>query len=285
VADVSSGPTVLRILLGHQLRRLREAGRIRPEEAAQAIRGTNSKISRIELGRSAVREIDVADLLTLYGVTDPAEREHMLTMAADASQPGWWHRYHDLLPEWLQTYIGLEQAARSIRTYESQFIPGLLQAEGYASALMALGDFPPGETGRRVAMRRERQCRFRDGDLWLWAVIDEAVLRRVVGSPEVMRDQLGYLLEAMARPNLTLQVTPFSSAGHAALGGFSIVRFDDPDLPDVVYAEHLTSALYLDKRADVDAYLLAMERLTIVSAQPGSSSSIIREIREEFAAR
>jgi transcriptional regulator with XRE-family HTH domain len=281
VAGASSGPTVLRILLGSQMRRFREAKGIRPEEAARAIRGTNSKISRIELGRSAVREIDVADLLSLYGVIDPAEREHMLTLAAEASQPGWWHRYNDLLPEWLQTYIGLEQAARSIRTYESQFIPGLLQSERYASALMALGDFPPGETDRRIVMRKERQRRFLDGDSWLWAVIDEAVLRRVVGGPEVMRDQLGHLLEAAARPNLTLQVTPFSSAGHAALGGFSIIRFNDPDLPDVVYVEHLTSAVYLDKRADVDAYLLAMERLAVVSSPPSGSSDIIRAILEE----
>jgi len=281
VTGASSGPTVLRILLGSQLRQLREAKEIRPEEAARAIRGTTSKISRIELGRSAVREIDIADLLTLYGVTDPAEREQLLTLAAEATQPGWWHRYNDILPDWLQTYIGLEQAARSIRTYESQFIPGLLQTEAYASALMALGDFPSGETGRRVALRKDRQRRFHDGDLLLWAVLDEAVLRRMVGGPEVMRDQLGYLLEAAQRPNLTLQVTPFSSAGHAALGGFSIVRFDAQDLPDVVYVEHLTSALYLDKRADVDAYLLAMERLTIVSMQPGKSSDLIRAILEE----
>ncbi len=201
-------------------------------------------------------------------------------MSATASKPGWWHRYSDILPDWFQAYLGLEQAAKSIRTYESQFIPGLLQTEEYASALMALADFPADQTERRVAPRTQRQRRFLDGGLYLWAIIDEAALRRQVGGAEVMHGQLSYLLQAAKRPNLTLQVTPLSSAGHAALSGFSIVRFDDPDLPDTVYVEHLTSALYLDKRADVDTYLLAMERLTVVSAQPRSSTEIIESLLE-----
>ncbi len=285
MADTSAGPIALRIVLGHQLRRLREAKEISPEVAARAIRGTKSKISRIELGRSAVREIDIADLLTCYGVTDPAAREELLTLAAQASTPGWWHRYSDILPDWLQTYVGLEQAARSIRTYEPQLIPGLLQTEEYASALMALADFPADQTERRVALRKQRQRRFLNGDLYLWAVIDEAALRRQVGRAEVMRGQLGYLLDTARRPNLTLQVAPLISAGHAAPGGFSIIRFDDPDLSDMVYAEHLTSALYLDKRADVDAYLLTMERLTLISAQPGGASAeIIEKILKETPA-
>ncbi|MDR0343237.1 MAG: helix-turn-helix domain-containing protein [Nocardiopsaceae bacterium] len=279
MADAPSGPTALRIVLGTQLRRLREARGMRPADAARAIRATDSKISRLELGRSAVREIDVVDLLTLYGVTDHAEREQVLALAARSNEPGWWHRYNDLLPDWLQSYIGLEQAAQSIRTYETQFVPGLLQSEGYASAIMALGDFPPEEMEQRVALRKERQRRFLEGDLWLWAVIDEAVLRRGVGDPRAMRDQLGYLLEMSERPNLTLQVTPFNSAGHAALTGFSILRFSEPDLTDIVYVEHLTSALYLDKRADVDAYLLAMERLAVISAPPADSAGLIQAIR------
>lgn len=280
MADTPAGPTALRILLGHHLRRLREAKEISPEEAARAIRGTNSKISRIELGRSAVREIDIADLLTLYGITDPVEREQLLALAAQASAPGWWHRYSDVLPDWLQTYVGLEQAAKSIRTYEPQFIPGLLQTEGYASALMDLGDFPPDQARRRVALRKQRQRRFLDSGLYLWAVIDEAALRRPVGGAEVLAGQLRHLLDAATWPNLTLQVTPLTSAGHAAVSGFSIMRFGHPDLPDMVYTEQLTSALYLDKRADVDPYLLAMERLTVVSARPHQSRQIIRTILE-----
>ncbi len=280
VADESPGPTVLRLLLGSRLRHLREAKGITPHEAARAIRATDSKISRIELGRSPVREIDAEDLLTLYGVTDPAEREELLTLAAQAGQRGWWHRYGDLVPDWLQTYIGLEQAARSIRTYESQFVPGLLQTDGYATALMELADFPPDEAARRVELRRHRQRRFRDGGRYLWAVIDEAVLRRRVGGAEVMREQLAYLLEAHPRPNLTLQVMPFDSPGHATPGGFSIVRFESAEVPDMVYVEHLTSALYIDKRAEVDAYLVAMERLTVVSMQPRESTKIIEAVLE-----
>jgi len=187
VADESLGPTVLRLLLGSRLRHLREARDITPSEAARVIRATESKISRIELGRGAIRETDAEDLLTCYGVTDKAEREELLTLAAQGSQRGWWHRYGDLVPDWLQTYLGLEQAARSIRTYESQFVPGLLQTDGYTAALMGLADLPPGETARRVELRRDRQRRFRDGVLYLWAIVDEAVLRRPIGGPEVMR--------------------------------------------------------------------------------------------------
>jgi transcriptional regulator with XRE-family HTH domain len=280
VAEEWTGPTVLRLLLGSRLRHLREAKGITPQEAARAIRATDSKISRIELGRSPVREIDAEDLLTLYGVNDTAEREELLTLASRASERGWWHRYGDLVPDWLQTYIGLEEAARSIRTYESQFVPGLLQTERYAAALMGLADFPADEVERRVELRRDRQRRFRDGSLALWAVVDEAVLRRRVGAPDVMREQLAYLLEASTRPNLTLQVMPFGSPGHGAPGGFSIVRFESAEVPDMVYVEHLTSALYIDKQAEVDSYLLAMERLTIASAGLGQSAEIITRAME-----
>jgi transcriptional regulator with XRE-family HTH domain len=283
MADLFAGPAALRILLGRRLRELREAAEISPEEAARAIRGTPSKMSRIELGRSSVREIDVIDLLKRYGVTDPAEREKLLALAAQTGKRGWWHPYRDIFPDWLRSYLSLEQMASSIRTYESQFIPGLLQTEAYASALMALGDFQASETERRVTFRKKRQRRFLDGELQLWVVIDEAALRRQIGGTEVMRGQLSYLLEAAQRPNLTLQVTPFASAGHAALGGFSILRFDHPDLADTVYVEHLTSALYLDKRPHVDTYLLALERLTLISAQPGApSAEIIEGILEEL---
>ena len=278
VADESPGPTVLRFLLGSRLRHLREAKGITPHEAARAIRATDSKISRIELGRSPGRDIDAEDLLTLYGVTDPAEREELLTLSAQAGQRGWWHRYGELVPDWLQTYIGLEQAARSIRTYQSQFVPGLLQTDGYAAALIALADFPPNEAMLRVELRQDRHRRVRDGGLYLWAVVDEAVLRRRIGSPEVMREQLEYLLEASTRPTLTLQVTPFGSGGHAAVGSFSIIRFESAEVPDMVYVEHLTGALYIDKRAEVDAYLIAMERLTMISAQPRQSTMIIESI-------
>ena len=248
MTDGTAGPTVLRILLGTQLRHLREARGITAQQAARAIRGSESKISRMELGRNAVREVDIADLLTLYGISDPAEREQMLLLASHANQPGWWHRYQDILPAWFQAYIGLEESAESIRSYDAQFVPGLLQTEDYAAAVIALGEFAPEEAERLVYLRKERQRRFTSGGLHLWTIIDEVALRRTVGSASVMRAQLEYLDENADRPGFTLQVTPFSAGAHIVPGSFSILRFAAADLPDVVYLEQLTSAMYLDKR-------------------------------------
>jgi transcriptional regulator with XRE-family HTH domain len=275
--ESSEGPTVLRILLGSQLRRLRESRGITAQAAAKAIRGSESKISRMELGRNAIREIDVLDLLTFYGV-GPAEREQLLNLAEQANRPGWWHRYNDILPEWFQSYVGMEEAAASIRVYEPLFIPGLLQTHQYAAAVLAAGDIPISEAERHVIVRKERQRRFNDGRVRLWAVIEETALRRPVGSTQIMRDQLRHLLALSSRPNLTLQITPFGMGGHAAPSGFTILRFSEADLPDVVYLEHLTSALYLDKRSDVDRYLLAMERLSIISAKPSEAPAILTRL-------
>jgi transcriptional regulator with XRE-family HTH domain len=281
-SGLSGGPTVLRILLGIQLRRLREGRGISARAAAQAIRASESKISRIELGRNAVREIDVADLLKMYGVTDPAEREQLLSLASQANQPGWWYRFNDILPPWFQSYIGLEAAAESIRLYEPQFIPGLLQTEAYAATVLALGDIPHEEMDRHVAVRKERQRRFAEGRLRLWAILDEEVLRRPVGDAEVMRNQLAHLLAASRNHNLILQIIRRGVCGHAAPSGFSILRFPDPELPDIVYVEQLTSALYLDKRHEVDRYLLAMERMSILGTDPRTSTRMIEEILEEM---
>ena len=279
---LSGGPTALRILLGSQLRRLREGRGISAQAAARAIRGSESKISRIELGRNAVREIDVADLLSLYDVTDPEEREQLLTLASQANRPGWWYRYNDILPSWFQAYIGLEEAAESIRVYEAQFIPGLLQTETYAAAVLALGDIPAGEMERHVLLRKQRQRRFSAGELRLWAVVDEDTLRRPVGDPQALREQLSYLLQVCQSGNLVLQIIPRGVGGHAAPSGFSILRFGDPEMPDIVYVEQLTSALYLDKRPEVDRYLLAMERMSIVATEPRASAQVIEAILEEM---
>ena len=275
--DSSDGPTVLRILLGSQLRRLREARGITARQAAAKIRASESKISRIELGRNAIREIDVLDLLTLYGVEEH-EREQLLTLAEQSNKPGWWHRYNDILPDWFQAYVGMEEAARSIRVYEAQFVPGLLQTEDYATAVISLGDHPIEHAERLVVLRKERQRRFREGKLKLWIVLDEAVLRRPVAGVGVQLEQLRYLRECCASPTLTLQVIPYGVGGHAAPTGFSMLRFAERDLPDVVYVENLTSALYLDKQSEVDRYLLAMERLSIVAYEPRETPRLIDEI-------
>ena len=261
------GPTVLRIVLGAQLRRLREVRGITCEEAGEVIRASHSKISRMELGRVRFRRRDVADLLALYGVSGEDECAAMLSLAERANEPGWWHSYSDILPGWFEVYIGLEEAASRIRSYEVQFVPGLLQTEDYARAVTLLGhpDAPGHEVERRVGLRMRRQSLLEGEESpHFWVVVDEAALRRPLGGVAVMRRQLAHLIEVTELPHVTLQVVPFDLGGHAAAGGpFSILRFGEPDLPDVVYLEQLTSALYLDKRDDVDNYLAVMERLCI----------------------
>ena len=282
--DPDDGPTVLRIMLGTQLRNLRESRGISAHDAAKAIRASDSKISRIELGKSAIREIDVLDLLTFYGV-DPDEREQFLTLAEQASRPGWWHRFSDIMPDWFKAYIGMEEAAKSIRVYEPLFVPGLLQTPQYTAAVLALGDIPVGEAERYAILRKERQRRFTEGQLKLWAIVDESALRRPVGSAEILRDQLRYLISLSSRQNLTLQITKQGAGGYAAPSAFSILRFGDPEMPDVVYVEHLTSALYFDKKYDVDRYLLAMERLSIISSKPAETRGILSTIVDELEDR
>lgn len=284
-AGSSGGPTVLRILLGAHLRRLREAEGVSREDAGWEIRASESKISRMELGRVSFKERDIADLLTLYGVDDQEERDRLLALAQGANTPGWWHRWGDVLPSWFQSYLGLEAAASLIRTYEVQFVPGLLQTEDYARAVVLLGHVRASaeEIGRRVSVRMRRQeILGRPDPPQLWAVIDEAVLRRPIGPTEVMRGQLEALVKATSQPNVRLQVIPFRSGGHSAAGGaFSILRFPDQELPDVVYVEQLTSALYLDKRDDVDHYAAAMERLCVEAEPPDQTAYILRQVLRE----
>jgi transcriptional regulator with XRE-family HTH domain len=266
-------PTVLRILLGTQLRRLRTEKGISREDAGYSIRASHAKISRLELGQVSFKQRDVADLLTLYGVTDPGERDPLLALAKQANAPGWWHQYGDLLPGWFEVYIGLEGAASGIRTYENQFVPGLLQTPAYAKAVIRLGNEKALdiELDRRVALRTTRQKRL-DSGLKVWAVIDEAVVRRTLGGREVMCAQIRHLLDLTAEPNITVQVMPFDRGGHAAAGGsFAILRFPERELPDVVYMEQLTSALYLDKPADSDHYMEVMDRLSIQALEPKQS--------------
>ncbi|MFG2062187.1 helix-turn-helix domain-containing protein [Micromonospora sp. NPDC048871] len=275
------------MLLGAQLRRLRESCGVSRESAGWEIRSSESKISRMELGRVGFKERDVADLLTLYGVTDEKERAALLKLARDANNPGWWHRYGDVLPSWFQSYLGLEAAAALIRSYEVQFVPGLLQTREYARAVVRLGhgQADPAEIERRVDLRMHRQELLRrPRPPRLWAVVDEAALRRPIGGPKVMRGQLQAMLEATRTPNVRLQVVPFAAGGHAAAGGaFTILRFGDQDLPDIVYIEQLTSALYLDKREDLDFYAVAMERLCVEAEPPERTPEILEGIIAEFA--
>jgi len=280
----TSGPTVLRMGLGAELRRRRELAGITREVAGDAIRASTAKISRLELGRVSFKERDVADLLTLYKVTDEAERAEFLDLVRKANAPGWWHRYADLLPGWFETYLGLEQAATVIRTYELQFVPGLLQTREYARAVTQLAVSRAEEVERRVELRMRRQELLTSPEApTLWAVIDEAALRRSIGGTDLARDQLTRLLEVNEQPNVSLQIAPLSYGGHPAAGGpFTLLRFAQPDLPDIVYLEQLTSALYLDKRSDVEHYALVMDRLVAQVEPPARTAALLEEIRREL---
>jgi hypothetical protein len=280
-----SGPTVRRMLVGAQLRRLRTERGIPREEAGEAIRASEWKIHRLENGQVSFKERDVVDLLRLYGVSDPGEVAAFVILAREANQPGWWHDFGDVLPQWFRAYVDLESAAVLIRKYEAQFVPGLLQTEEYMRAVIqgALLDDTPEDMEQRVQLRLTRQKLVdREDAPRLWAVVDEAALRRPVGGREVMRTQLERLIEAAELPNVTLQVLPFAAGAHPAMvGAFSVLRFADQELPDVVYLEHLTSAIYLNKEDDVDQYLHVMETICVRAAPPDRTVEILGRILKE----
>jgi transcriptional regulator with XRE-family HTH domain len=268
------------MLLGSHLRRLREARGITREAAGYSIRASESKISRMELGRVSFKTRDVEDLLTLYGISDEAERTSLVSLAKEANVAGWWHSYSDVLPSWFPTYVGLEGAAHLIRVYEVQFVHGLLQTEAYAQAVVRRGmkGASAADVDRRVALRLERQKYLvSEKAPEFHIVLDEAALRRPYGDREVMRGQLQHLIEVSEQPNVRLQVMPFSFGGHSGeSGSFTILSFPESDLSDVVYLEQLTSALYLDKREDVTQYESALKQLQQDSPGPSESRDLLR---------
>jgi transcriptional regulator with XRE-family HTH domain len=274
------------VLVGSRLRRLREARGISREDAGYAIRASGSKISRLERGRNGFKQRDVADLLSLFGVTDEAERQEVLQLAEQANAPGWWESYGEVVPAWFEPYLGLEQSAGVIRCYEVQFVPGLLQTEQYARAVVPLGHpiEPDDRIDRRVALRMRRQEILRRSDPpKLWVVIDEAALRRPYGGAATMRGQLRHLIGLAELPHISIQVMPLANGGHAAAGGpITFLRFPEGDLPDVVYLEQLASALYLDKRADAGHYGAVLDRLGVEAEQPDKTLAILHGILDEI---
>jgi len=280
----AGNPAVLRILLGAQLRRLREAKRITLEQAGNVIRASHSKISRLESGRVAFKDRDIVDLFIYYGVTDQAQIQTLRGIAIRANSRGWWHDYSDILPGWFEEYISLEEAAIQIRGYEVQFVPGLLQTEEYARAVTLLAYSNPKEISRRVSLRMARQVRLSEAEpVSLGMVLDEAALSRPIGGPSVMRAQLGHLIEMSQRPNVTIQVLPFKVGGHAAAGGpFSVLHFAESDLSDIVYLEQLSTAQYLEKPDMVGKYLAVMERLRLEAATPADSIKRLQAILSDI---
>lgn len=278
-----AGPTVLRMAVGARLRRLREACGISREDAGEAIRASHSKISRLELGRVGFKQRDVVDLLTLYGVHDDAERASVLDLARQANTPAWWNDYGDVVPSWFEGYLGLEQGASVIRTYQVQFVPGLLQTADYARAVIRLGHHTAteAEIDRRVELRMRRQQILRRAPrpAKLWAALDEAVLHRPVGSPAAMRAQLQHLIAMADHPNVTIQVLPFSVGGHAAAGGpVTLLRFREAALPDVVYLEQLVSAVHPDRPEDVNRYSHVMDQVAVQAEEPRTSTETLHRL-------
>jgi transcriptional regulator with XRE-family HTH domain len=278
-------PTVLRIALGVQLRRLREASGLTAEVAGHAVQVSHAKIGRMELGRVSFKEHEVAALLALYGITDEQEQGAVLGLNQRANEPGWWHRYSDFLPDRFEMYLGLEQSCAVIRTYEPQLVHGLLQTQESARAVLQLGH--PGESAddieRRIALQMKRQeILTQPGAPNLWAVIDEAALWRFDGR-SAMRAQIQHLIKKAELPNVTLQAIPFYAGRHAAVGGpFAVLRFSEPDLPDIVYLEQLTSALYLDKSQDVQHYLVVMDRLCVQAKSPAETTRFLNSTLKEL---
>jgi len=259
-------------MLGRALRVLREQVGISPERACEAIRVPVSGIDGLERGRSGLRLRDVADLCVLYGVTDHHQRATLLGMADLANMPEWWHAYRDVIPGWFEPYLGLEQAASLIRGYETGFIPGLLQTPAYARVLISHGTSPGPVIERRVELRMRRQRLLRrPRPPRLWMLIDEAALRRVVGGRALMAGQLRHLLEACDIPDVTIQVLSLRGRRHFAEIPFTLLRLPERDLPDVIYLEHPTNAVYLDQRGDLPWYLHMLNLLN-VEAEPADAT-------------
>jgi transcriptional regulator with XRE-family HTH domain len=282
-------PTLLRRLVGAELRRLREARGITREEAGYAIRSSESKISRVELGRVSFKARDVSDLLSMYGLAEgDADRERVIALAKQANAPAWWRHYGDLVPAWFDNYIGLESGAEIIRTYEAQIVPGLLQTRDYIRAVVR-SVFPHAtktEIERLVDLRvtRQEQALHRNPAPTLWAVVDEAALRRRIGGTDVLRGQLEALVAATQQPNIKIQIMPFTAGGHSALtGAFTILRFPEDDLTDIVYLELIGRALYLDRPDEIEAYGRTMEELCVDAYPPGHTAELLLGMLKELA--
>lgn len=286
--DRVGGPTALRMILGRQLQALREKAEMSVDEAAEAIYSSPFTIRRMERAEGGLKPLTVKSLLIAYGVTTPDQIEAFLALCRDASKPGWWHSFSDVLPDWFRTYVGLEEAAALIRGYEPHWVPGLLQTEDYARASVRTGfpDAPDSEVDRRVTLRLARQqILARPKPPRLWIVMDETALRRPVATtgPAIMRAQIDRLVEAVERPGITVQVLPFSAGLHPAMHGlFYLLRFPDKEMPDIVYGESISSAFYLDKPREVAIYLEILDRISAQSAPADSTVAVLRAIRKEI---
>ncbi|MFF1694662.1 helix-turn-helix domain-containing protein [Streptomyces sp. NPDC058257] len=281
----SVNPTVRRRRLGQELRRLRELKGMTAEEVAERLLVSQSKISRLENGRRSISQRDVRDLCGVYEVEDHRIVDSLMQMAKDSRQQGWWHSFGDIP---YSVYIGLETDAASLRVYDPQVVPGLLQTRAYAEALItgALPETTPTDIEKRVQVRVRRQERINapENPLRLWTVLDESALRRVVGSRHLMREQLEHLVEQSQLPHVTVQVIPFEMGAHPGLNGqYAILEFPDAADSSVVYIEGVTSDLYLEKANDVQQYSVMYEHLRAQALNVDQSRQLIADIAKEYA--
>ncbi len=271
-------PTVRRKRLTTELRRLREQAGLTCEDVGRRLECSGTRISRMETGRIGARPGDVRELLEIYGVTG-AEADSLVQLARDARRKGWWHSYGAVVPPWFEAYVGLESSAARLRDFQPLVVPGLLQTEGYARAVLRAAPHAGAseDIDRQVALRMQRQAILdQEGPPEVWAVLSESVLRAQVGGPAVMRAQLRRLAELAARPNLTLQVLPFSTAAHVQpIIPFTMLEFADPADPAVVYLEHLTGSLFLENPGDVRRYRAVFDHLRAEALGSGESAGLI----------
>ncbi|MFD5536674.1 helix-turn-helix domain-containing protein [Streptomyces sp. NPDC127079] len=283
-------PTVRRRRLGSELRKLREDAGVSLEQAAETLECSRSKISRIELGYLGIRVRDVRDLLASYGVKDDELLERLTALARDGSKRGWWDAYGQIIPPAYANYLGLEADANYIRTFQSILIPGLLQTEEYSRAVMKANPAMVRDevVDTLMKVRAERQAILtRDNDpVRFWAIIGESALRTPVGGVEVMRSQLDHLTKMTERPNITLQVLPYSVGAHAGLSGpFLVLSFATPNDSGVVWLENLSSSLYLDTQEEVSGYTLVFDDLRSSALNPADSLEHIARITQELGTK
>ncbi|MFH8611210.1 helix-turn-helix domain-containing protein [Streptomyces sp. NPDC018029] len=286
MSEPRSAPTVGQVVLGRRLQDLRESAGLKREEAAKILRVAPATVRRMETAEVALKIPYLQLLLKSYGVADD-EADAFVQLAEEANKPGWWQRFHDILPGWFSMYVSLEGAASLIRSYEPHFVPGLLQTEEYARGVMrsgAIGQTRPADIERYVALRMERQSLLaREDAPRLWVVMDETALRRPVGGADVMREQIDRLLEAAELPHVTLQVATFAAGPHpGTYGPFVLFRFAMAELPDMVYSEYLTGAVYLDARKEVATHLEVMDRMAAQAATAQRTKEILRDLRKEL---
>jgi transcriptional regulator with XRE-family HTH domain len=281
----SSAPTVLRMILGRRLQERRQQAGASLEDAARALRVKPLTIRRLEKAEVGLKPLYVEILLDIYGA-GRQEIEEFVALAERANEPGWWHPYRDVLPSWFSGYVSLETGAKTLRTYEPHYVTGLLQTPRYARAVLG-GGFPNDrdeDLRRRVGLRLRRQSLLeRAGSPTLWTVLEEAVLHRMVGGPEVMREQIDRLLEVSELEHVSVDIVPFTAGAHVgACAPFTYFRFEEPELPDIVYTEILSGAVYLDQRSDVAAHLEAHNRMSLLTSDT-DSRALLNRMRKEYS--